>query len=402
RGQDQVAPQRRWVARRHELRARRAPAQPVQGRGARRRRAARPARRHRVAPAVPGPRPGRAHHRHGHARAAADPAGGRRHRHRGDQAGRSLPRGVAELRRAAGGEDGRRDGRRAHVRVPHRGAGRHQRRRHDRRLGAHPLRRAGATVEPHHQRGAGCEPGRSRHHVEASRHHRMGVALVVTVRDEASSIFDLLAAIDGQTLAPNEIVIVDGGSSDGTMHELERWSRSRPTATIVSAPGASIPAGRNIAISKTNESVIAVTDAGCIPDRDWLYHLVAALDDPAVEVAMGFYRAAPRSRFERLVDCLNLPDVEEVDPEKFMPSSRSIAFRRYVWEQVGGYPEWLPVGEDQWFDHRIVEAQYRRRFVPEAVVRWRLRPDLRSFVRQYYRYAWGDGASGMYPRRHAL
>jgi hypothetical protein len=27
---------------------------------------------------------------------------------------------------------------------------------------------------------------------------------------------------------------------------------------------------------------------------------------------------------------------------------------------------------------------------------------MRSFVRQYYRYAWGDGASGMYPRRHAL
>ena len=230
----------------------------------------------------------------------------------------------------------------------------------------------------------------------------MGIALVVTVRDEASSIFDLLAAIDGQTLAPNEIVIVDGGSADGTVSELERWARSRPSVTIVSVPGASIPEGRNVAISKTSESIIAVTDAGCIPDRDWLYKLVSALDDPAVEVAMGFYRSAPRSRFERLVDCLNLPDADEVDPEKFMPSSCSVAFRRYVWEQVGGYPEWLPVGEDQWFDHRIVEAGYRRRFVPDAVVRWRLRPDMRSFLRQYYRYAWGDGASGMYPRRHAL
>ena len=230
----------------------------------------------------------------------------------------------------------------------------------------------------------------------------MGIALVVTVRDEASSIFDLLAAIDGQTLAPNEIVIVDGGSGDGTVSELERWARSRPSVTIVSVPGASIPEGRNVAIAKTSESIIAVTDAGCIPDRDWLYKLVSALDDPAVEVAMGFYRSAPRSRFERLVDCLNLPDADEVDPEKFMPSSRSVAFRRYVWEQVGGYPEWLPVGEDQWFDHRIVEAGYRRRFVPDAVVRWRLRPDMRSFLRQYYRYAWGDGASGMYPRRHAL
>ena len=97
-----------------------------------------------------------------------DPAGGRRHRHRGDQAGRPLPRAVAELRRAAGRADGRCDGRRAHLRLPDRHPGRHQRRRHDGRLGPPALRRARAAVEPHHQRGAGREPGGLRHHVEAA------------------------------------------------------------------------------------------------------------------------------------------------------------------------------------------------------------------------------------------
>ena len=70
----QVAPQRRRPPRRHELRARRAAAPPVQGRGARGRRGARPARGDRVAPAVPGPGPRGAHHRHDHARARRDPA----------------------------------------------------------------------------------------------------------------------------------------------------------------------------------------------------------------------------------------------------------------------------------------------------------------------------------------
>ena len=55
----QVAPQRRRPPRRHGLRARRAAAPPVQGRGARGRRGARPARGDRVAPAVPGPGPRR-------------------------------------------------------------------------------------------------------------------------------------------------------------------------------------------------------------------------------------------------------------------------------------------------------------------------------------------------------
>ena len=104
---------------------------------------------------------------------------------------------------------------------------------------------------------------------------------------------------------------------------------------------------------------------------------------------MGFYRSAPRSRFERLSDCLNMPDADEIDPDRFMPSSRSVAFRRPVFEQVGGYPEWLPVGEDMWLNHQMVAAGARRRFAPDAIVRWRLQPDLRSFARQYYGYAGG-------------
>jgi len=230
----------------------------------------------------------------------------------------------------------------------------------------------------------------------------MGVALVATVRDEAGTIFDLLSAIDGQSLSPNEIVIVDGGSTDGTFAELERWARTRPTVSIVSAPGASIAEGRNIAIAKTSEPIVAVTDAGSHPDAEWLQELVAVLDDPSIDVAAGFYLAAPRSGFERLVDCLNLPDASEVDPATFLPSSRSVAFRRNVWEQVGGYPEWLAIGEDMWFNQRVAEAGFRRTFVPGAIVRWKLRPDLRSFARQYFLYARGDGEAGMNPRRHAL
>ena len=124
----------------------------------------------------PGPGLAGAHRRHRHPGAARGAAPGRRHRHRGDQAGRPLPRALAELRRAPGRAHRRRDGRRAHLRVPDRHPRRHQRRRHDRRLGAAAVRRARAAVEPDHQRGAGRQPGGLRHHVEAPGHHRVGVA----------------------------------------------------------------------------------------------------------------------------------------------------------------------------------------------------------------------------------
>ena len=69
-----------------------------------------------------------------------------------------------------------RDGRRAHLRPPDHHPCRHERRRDDRRLGPHPLRRAGDDVAADHQRGPRHQPGRLRHHVQAPRHDRVGIA----------------------------------------------------------------------------------------------------------------------------------------------------------------------------------------------------------------------------------
>jgi hypothetical protein len=85
-----------------------------------------------------------------------------------------------------------------------------------------------------------------------------------------------------------------------------------------------------------------------------------------------------------------------------MPSARSVAFRRDALEAVGGYPEWLPIGEDMWVNHRWRERGLDMRFAPDAVAAWRPRPTLDAVWRQYLRYARGDGQAGMYPERHAI
>lgn len=229
----------------------------------------------------------------------------------------------------------------------------------------------------------------------------MRVSLISTLLNEAGNLEAMLRAIDRQTRQPEEVVIVDGGSTDGSLEILERWAARRDGARIESLPGANISAGRNAAIRIASGGVIAVTDAGCTPEPTWLSALVAPFEGGA-DVVMGFYAPDPRTRFERIMACLNLPDAKEVDPERFMPSSRSVAFRRQVWEKAGGYPEWLAIGEDMLFNFKVLETGATRVFAPGAVVRWRLRPDLRSTWRQYFRYGEGDGRAGMHPRRHAL
>jgi glycosyltransferase involved in cell wall biosynthesis len=226
------------------------------------------------------------------------------------------------------------------------------------------------------------------------------VALVVTVLNERDSIDRLLASIDAQTRSPDEVVVVDGGSHDGTVGRLEVWQTRLPLRLLVE-PGASIAQGRNLGIAATTCPLIAVTDAGVRLDPCWLERLLERLSDD-VDAVAGFFDADPRSVFETALGATTLPDLDDVQPDRFLPSSRSILFRRDAWARVDGYPGWLDYCEDLVFDLSLKDRGVRFVFAPDARALFRPRPTLTAFMRQYFLYARGDGKADLWRVRHAV
>src|SRR5688572_21768431 len=104
----------------------------------------------------------------------------------------------------------------------------------------------------------------------------MRVSVICTVKNEASNIGRLLDSLLTQTRPPDEVVIADGGSMDGTVAVLEGYAAHAPwPLRILCAPGANISQGRNIAIHAATGDVIASTDAGVWLETQWLAELVA-------------------------------------------------------------------------------------------------------------------------------
>lgn len=225
----------------------------------------------------------------------------------------------------------------------------------------------------------------------------MKVTLVATVKDAAAHVGAFLASIQAQTRAPDEVVIVDGGSADGTLEVL----RAAPWITVIEEPGANIARGRNVAIRAAAHDAIAVSDADCVLDPEWLERIVAPLESGA-DVSMGLYRPLVGSFFELCAAAISIREPHEVREDRFMPSARSVAFRREGFERAGGYPEWLALGEDMYLNHRWRRLGVRMDLAPGAVVFRRPRPDLRSYWRQFAGYAEHDAVGGMHTGRHAL
>lgn len=233
----------------------------------------------------------------------------------------------------------------------------------------------------------------------------MKVSVICTVWNEAPAIERLLASLEAQSRPPDEVVIADGGSTDGTLAILSEWAGAgRLPLKVLERPGSNISEGRNAAIAAAAGDVIAVTDAGVRIEPGWLEALVRPFEAPEdsrfVSTVAGWFVADPETLFETALGATVLPHLREVDPATFLPSSRSVAFRRAAWEAAEGYPEWLDYCEDLIFDLRLKELYGPFHFAPEAVVHFRPRPGLGAFVRQYYRYARGDGKADLWRRRH--
>jgi glycosyltransferase involved in cell wall biosynthesis len=230
------------------------------------------------------------------------------------------------------------------------------------------------------------------------------ISVIATVLNEGESIHRLLDSLAAQTQLPDDIVIVDGGSSDSTVAIMHSYEGRLPLRVLL-APGCSISTGRNIAVRTATGAIIASTDAGVTLEPDWLERITRPLvEDPQVQVVGGFFRADPHTAFEAAMGAAVLPLLDEIDSVEFLPSSRSVAFRKSGWLAIGGYPEWLDFCEDLIFDLRLKQIAPGRGFLfePGAMVRFRPRGSLSAFDRQYYLYARGDGKADLWRERHAV
>jgi glycosyltransferase involved in cell wall biosynthesis len=227
------------------------------------------------------------------------------------------------------------------------------------------------------------------------------VSVTATVLNGAGDIDQLLQSLMQQTLRPAQVVIVDGGSSDGTWERLAAAVSQYPNLLAIQDESCSLKfsagsmaRGRNVAISKASSGVIACADAGCTYDSEWLARLTAPILKGDAQYAVGGSCIDAQDR--TIWDIASAPFLGiqlSADDPSMSSTVRSMAFRKRLWQQVGGFPEGVLVGDDTIFDSRIRKTATPA-FAEGAKAHYRPQHTFQSAIGQIASHAKADGVMG--------
>lgn len=237
----------------------------------------------------------------------------------------------------------------------------------------------------------------------------MKISFITTVFNEEKTIGNLLESLFKQSRLPDEVVIVDGGSTDNTLLMISdftseesmsmprhhpRWVNKNIKFMMLKKRG-NRAVGRNEAIRNAIGDIIVCSDAGCILDKDWIKNVTEPFKDPKVDVVAGYYKGIAKNVFQKCLIPYVLVMEDKVDPDNFLPASRSMAFKKSIWEETGGFPEQLSHNEDYTFAKKLKKINTRIVFVKDAIVYWTPRENLKEAFVMFFLFALGDAESGI-------
>lgn len=230
------------------------------------------------------------------------------------------------------------------------------------------------------------------------------VSVIVTVLNEVDIIETFISVLALQDLVPDRVIIIDGGSTDGTLEKIQQYKEKLPFELVSALVPGNRSVGRNIAIGKyVQTELVAITDAGCFPHRAWLQELLQCWQDLQVRVVAGYARVLPdASDFQLATAPFFLVMEDKVDPAEYLPATRSMLLEKSVWQEVGGFDETLTVSEDFAFAHSMIGEGVKMGFCLDAYVFWLPPETWKQFAKNIYSFARDDVVAGLYRPKVAL
>lgn len=214
---------------------------------------------------------------------------------------------------------------------------------------------------------------------------RPTTSIVIRALNEAAHLPRLLTSIAEQSVQPDEVILVDSGSTDNSVAIAEDFG-----ASIVHIPPGDFTFGRALnwgCEAAKGELLVFVSAHVYALGSEWLDRLIEPFSDPQVGVSYGGQTGDERSNFAELQLMARwFPEEGTLDQDNSFCNNANCAVRKSLWE-AHGYDESLPGLEDMAFAREIRASGNRVAYVPEAKIAHVHEEGLRRTFNRYRREA---------------
>jgi len=199
------------------------------------------------------------------------------------------------------------------------------------------------------------------------------ISVIIPIRNAGNKLRNCLDAVTKQSRKPDEIIVVDGDSTDDSL-----LIASKYTVRILHEGYHNRAGGCQVGLINSIGDYIAFTDSDCIPDQKWLENLERNFegdDNIGLAGATIFKKSTSlmgesiRLALSSFIGSGNSVQYRVYGKKRRIrcPSGCNSIYRRSALDAVGGFDTRLSGGEDEEISKRLSELGYFL-YIPDAWV----------------------------------
>ncbi|MEP7164088.1 MAG: glycosyltransferase family 2 protein [Ferruginibacter sp.] len=213
------------------------------------------------------------------------------------------------------------------------------------------------------------------------------------VYNEVKFIDSLIRSVIGTFPLDKEIVLIDGGSTDGTLEKIKSWQDKYANILLIHNKERYVSHGFNLAFKNTNSIYIALMGAHAeYPDNYFQKGLAILRSGEADAVGGPLVQKGSSRRSTVIAFCMSskfgVGDTAFRTSKKrsYVDSVAMAIYNRNVFDKVGLFDETLIRNQDDEFHYRLNHHGFKIMMEPEMESVYYVREDLASLWKQYYYY----------------
>jgi len=196
-----------------------------------------------------------------------------------------------------------------------------------------------------------------------SRKNEPLVSVIIPARNEESNLGQVLVDLEKQVYDFFEVIVVDDHSDDNTAKIANGFMERNSRFRVLTNSGVGKKAALTLGVQSSNGSIIITTDADCRVSSKWISTLVSSFSDDSVKMVIACVKMEVNSRFSDLqaLEFASLIGSGMAMASWKLPvmcNGANLAFRKSVFEEVGGYEGNLhiPSGDDEFLLRKVLKA----------------------------------------------